>query len=439
MSQEPRMSLPTGRKRPRPRYVLLDNPVLRALCLSMAIMNIGYAIIIPVLPVYSDRYHTPAAVLGLMFTGFALGRALVQVAGGALVGRWGDRLVGTLAVGLIALPTLCLAFAVHPAALLASRVVWGTLEGLAIPAIYSLVARCEKVERQGEAMGAFGASAVAGMALGPVVGAYALMAGGIALTFSIGAAVHLAAAAMLFHAARPQALRPAPQAPGEAATVGRGWGDETPGAIQSSPPRAWWRPAAWAAAAEGLGAAVALGCVDLANNLAYGMVEPVLPLQLSRLGYSPRDVSLVFTLGLAVFAVGSLGLGRLCDRAHPVRLLGGTLAAAACAVATLSLAQALWTVFLVFGGFMVTQCLIYILARKLVREMYSEERARARAFGLFGTLSDLGFIVGPAVGSLTFSAAREGVFWAFGAAMLPFLAAVWAAGRLYRERRGLRR
>lgn len=406
---DPSRHTPAGHPPARRRHVLIADRRLRTLCLAVAVMNIGYTIIIPVVPVYADRYSIGAATLGLMFTLFALGRALCQVGGGFLTSRYGDRPVAVLAVTLIAFPVLCLAFSVHAGAMLASRLVWGMLEGIAVPALYSLVSRFADPQRQGEALGAFGACAVAGMALGPVVGGYTLPIGGVALPFLIAAGVHLVAGALLYSSARSAG----PAAKGQPAEVRPVAG----------------RPASWAASLVAYGAAVALGAVDLANNLAYGMVEPVLPLHLSGLGFSPPDISLVFTLGLVVFTVGSLGLGRLCDRLAPISLMVGTLIIGAAAVATLGLDLGPVATFLVFGAFMLTQCLLYILTRKLMRETYHDEAARARAFGLFGTLSDGGFILGPALGTLAFQGIGRGAFWVFAAAMVPFTGVAIAAGR----------
>ena len=399
----------------RRRHVLIEDARLRTLCLAVAVMNIGYTIIIPVVPAYADQYHIATATLGLLFTVFAFGRATSQVAGGILVSRFGDRAVASAAVGLIALPTLCLAFFVRPPAMLASRLAWGVLEGVAVPALYSLVSRLADARRQGEALGAFGACAVAGMALGPVVGGYALLLGGVALPFLVAAAVHLLSGALLLTSARspegqPRAAIP-PREPASRLEGGK-------------------RAGAWLLALSGLGAAGALGCVDLANNLAYGMVEPVLPLQLAGQGFGTQHISLVFTLGLAVFTVGSLALGRLCDRGHPIRLMTGALLLGALAVAALGFRLTLTAAFLIFGGFMITQCLVYILTRKLLRDAYLDERDRARAFGFFGTLSDGGFILGPALGGMAFGSMGRAAFWVFAAGMLPFVVAVGAVARL---------
>lgn len=397
----------------RRRHVLIEDARLRTLCLAVAVMNIGYTIIIPVVPVYADKYHIATTTLGLLFTVFAFGRATSQVAGGILVSRLGDRAVASAAVGLIALPTLCLAFFVRPPAMLASRLAWGLLEGVAVPALYSLVSRFADASRQGEALGAFGACAVAGMALGPVVGGYALLLGGVALPFLVAAAVHLLSGALLLTFARSPEGQP-----------------RTAGPLPASRPQGGKRTGAWLLALSGLGAAGALGCVDLANNLAYGMVEPVLPLQLAGQGFGTQHISLVFTLGLAVFTVGSLALGRLCDRGHPTRIMAGSLLLGAVAVAALGLRLSLTAAFLTFGGFMITQCLVYILTRKLLRDAYLDERDRARAFGFFGTLSDGGFILGPALGSMAFGSMGRAAFWVFAAGMLPFVAAVGAVARL---------
>ncbi|MFN0091234.1 MAG: MFS transporter, partial [Acidimicrobiales bacterium] len=150
--------------------------------------------------------------------------------------------------------------------------------------------------------------------------------------------------------------------------------------------------------------------------VGFGIVLPILPLYAERFGASPSVIGLV----LAAYSVGQLVgapiLGRLSDRygRKPVLLLA--LAGSSLGHLVTGLAGSVWVVLaaravdgLSGGSVSVAQAAVADLA---------PPAARARLFGLLGVAFAVGFVVGPALGSLA----------ALGGPRLPFFLAAGLSG-----------
>jgi MFS family permease len=360
-----------------------------ALLASVAMTNVAYTMLIPLVPELVDRFKLSTLGVAAAFGGFALAKAVAQPFGGIVV----DRLprLATLAGGgllLTAMTIAGLAFASNGQDVIGWRLAWGVAEGLTIPVLYRLANSLGVVTGLGatRVLGWFGGSAVAGMAAGPVLVAALHAQLGFIGVFLAGSALTATSGILLWVTS--------PQAPHEAREEADG---EATGATAAS--------LAAVAALVGLFAAV-----DLLNNFVYSALEPVLPLHIARMVSSGAltTTAALFTGGLVVFAVVSAGCARLVDAWPLPSVASAAFAVAAAGLATVGLASH-WSVLgLGFLMFMASQPVLYVVARRGVA-LISRERL-GRAYGAFGLLSDLGFVAGPIVGALLYNQVGPAMF-----------------------------
>ena len=370
-----------------------------ALLVSVAMTNVAYTTLIPLVPELVDRFKLSTMGVAAAFGGFALAKAVAQPVGGFVVDRL-HRSATLAGCGLLltAATTAGLAFASSGQAVIGWRLAWGVAEGLTIPVLYQLANSLGTVTGLGatRVLGWFGGSAVAGMAAGPAVVAVLYPYLGFVGVFLAGGGI-TAASGMLVWATSPQA-------PYEAGGEDDG---EMTGATEAS--------LATVAALVGLFAAV-----DLLNNFVYASLEPVLPLHIAGMVGSRAltTTAVLFTAGLVVFALVSVSCARLVDAWPLPSVAAGAFALAAVGLVTVGLAGHWGVLGLGFLVFMASQPVLYVVARRGVG-LISRERL-GRAYGAFGLLSDLGFVAGPVVGALLYDQV--------GPATFVILAVVAAAG-----------
>jgi MFS family permease len=304
------------------------------------------------------------------------------------VDRFGARPVAVGGLALAAVATVAIAGTTTGSQVIGLRLLWGVGEGLSIPALYQLTGTLGRASGRGEttAMGWFGSAAVVGMTAGP--GLVAVLSGHLSFhqVFVLGGTL-TALSALLVSVALPRVERPAGDDPGS--------------------PAAGNRPAARALVL----AVLALGTLDLINNLIYAALEPVVPLYaVGDLGTGRRTVSAVFFAGLAVFALVAAISAPVIRRTGVRQALTGSFAVQ---VAALAVAWRAGGFVLFAAGFVVlmaVQPLVYVAVRARIAEVGGDRAGSA--FGWFGTISDLGWIIGPLVATGVLEAAGAGVFLA---------------------------
>lgn len=345
-----------------------------ALLLSTVVsVNAAYTVLIPFVPELQHRIGASPLVVGLAFTLFAAGKLVAQPVGGLWVDRYGPRAVAVMALLIVAAGTAVTALADNSEVLLLGRAVWGLGEGVLTPALYAGMTHL--CQRDGwstvRVMGQFGAAAVAGFLIGPLV--TGLASGlGFRTLFLLGAGVTVLSALMIAWALRGagnvEVAEPAPE-------------NESGGGSR------WWV------------GVLMFGSLDLVTNVTYSALEPVLPLYLA--AYAPdarAAISLVFVLGLAMFGVIVWLIGRVGERVGLTQLVRVGLLCSAIGVAALATSAWLPVVAACFALIMVGQSALYLAARRGVIELRAGLAGHGRAFGLFGATSDVGNMIGPTVG-----------------------------------------
>jgi MFS family permease len=255
-----------------------------------------FAAITPLLPTYADRFDLSKAGAGILSGSYAAGAVLGTLPAGWLAVRAGSRRTLLLGLGLMAVSTVGFAFAGSVVLLDVTRLVDGMAGACAWAGGMGWLVSLAPPEQRGATIGAAMSAALAGVRLGPVLGAIA-QGTGPEVPFSV---VGLFAASLAVIALR----MPAPPAVL---------------AVAERPYATAWRDAR-----------VRMGAwLVLVPALVFGTVEVLAPLALDDLGASAVAIGATFLVAAGVEGVAQVVAGRATDRlgrGAPIRFgLTGTL------------------------------------------------------------------------------------------------------------------
>lgn len=391
----------------------------RAALLLAAVVsvNASYTVMIPFVPDLEHRVGAGPLVVALTFALFAAAKALAQPVGGWWVDRWRADRVAMLSMLLAAVGIAATALATDGVTLLTARVVWGVGEGLVSPALYAgMAALCRRYDvPTSRMMGSFGAAAIAGFLLGPLIAGVAGPAGLTGLFLGGAVVTAVTAVGLVLAIPGPDAGKTADTgAPGEAAAGTGAPAPTEPATAEGAPasPSRWY---VWA---------LLLGLMDMFTFIVYSALEPLLPMHLRAVddGSSRSVISAVLVGGLAVSAFVMWLMGRFSPSLRRLTVTG--LALSAVGLCALAAGTSVWVVAACFLVYMAGYATLFLAARRGVVELKAAHADDGKAYGLFGFVSDLGNVVGPLIGVALYEATGRFTFALLGAASAVALVAV---------------
>jgi len=338
---------------------------------------VGFGVIIPLLPFYTQVLGGGPAVLGLLIASFFLAQFLAAPVLGRLSDRRGRRpvILGTLvlATGSYAL----LAVSNSLVLLFAARILSGIASGNLSVAQAYIADRTAPAERA-KGMGYIGAAFGVGFAIGPVIGGTLApfgLAGPALASMAIAGANLLLALAFL-----PESLSSEPGARGG---VARPRGGRIADAFRRPTIRA-------------------LLATFFVVNFAFSTVPVAFPsLGIVYFGLGPRELSWIFILiGLISVAVGT-SIGRLAQRFGEERLVMAGTGAIGLALAATPLIRDLTA----YVGLIALLSFGVAVANPLVPSLVSKRTARAEQGSILGiaqSIGSLGRIPGPTIAGVLF-------------------------------------
>jgi MFS family permease len=292
--------------------------LLALVCAIVGVDTVFFSALTPLLPHYAAAAGLSKAAAGVLIAAYPAGTLLGSLPSGALVARFGDRTVAVLGLTLMALATLAFGWSSSPGLLDAARVVQGIGGACTWTAGLSWLATAAPPARRGELLGTALGAAVVGALFGPAVGAVANAVGtGAAFSAASVASVFLIGVAFTVPSPRPQAPQP----------------------LRAALPALRDRQ-------------VVTGCWLMAlAGIAFGTLDVLAPLRLSRLGASGTVIAVTFLCAALVESFLSPQAGRLSDRFGAARpLTGALLLGAACAAVVPLMTSAPWLIGVLIAG-----------------------------------------------------------------------------------------
>ena len=292
--------------------------LLALVCAIVGVDTVFFSALTPLLPHYAAAAGLTKAGAGILVAAYPAGTLIGSLPSGALVARFGDRTVAVVGLALMAVSTLAFGWSASAGLLDAARFVQGVGGACTWTASLSWLATAAPEPRRGELLGTALGAAVVGALFGPVVGVVANAVGtGAAFSAASVADVFLIVVAFTVPSPRPQAPQP----------------------LRAALPALRDRQ-------------VAMGCWLMAlAGIAFGMLDVLAPLRLSRLGVSGTMIAVTFLCGALVESGLSPLAGRLSDRVGAARPLAVSLAVgAACAVVIPRLNSAPWLIGVLIAG-----------------------------------------------------------------------------------------
>jgi multidrug resistance protein len=355
----------------------------------VAIDLVGFGIVLPILPLYAQRYGASPAAIGLLVASFSAAQFVFAPLLGRLSDRVGRKPVIVVSLAGTAVGSLLTAFAPTLGVLFLARILDG-ISGASVSVAQAAVADLAPREQRARLLGLLSAAFGLGFVAGPALGSLAAL-GGPQLPFVL--------AAVIAGANARWAIRRLPET--HRRLVSPVAEPHQPGETSS-----------------GLTSA-ALVATAFASVTAFAAFEATFALLGDRrLGFTLGTAGAVFALAGVMVAFTSAGLihpitGRLGD----LRTLRLGLVLTAVGLAALAIADS-WAVLLpalaavAAGQGLVAPTLASIVAAN------AGDRRRGAALGVQQAASGLGRVVGPALGGVLFERVGPGGPMAAGAAVM---------------------
>ena len=348
--------------------------VLPLMALTVFIEMAGFALALPMLPFWAERFGADALTIGLMMAAYSVAQLIFTPIVGSLSDRYGRRriIIGTLILEAIGFMGTALAWSV-PTLLLARFI--GGIGGSSIGSAQAVVADVTGPEDRARGMGFIGAAIGIGFVVGPAAGALLVFVGP-AMPFWGAAAVTLFDA-LIVALVLPETLS---------------LGARTKAKVLEFGPLR-------------LPAVRNLIAVTLLFTIAFAGMETVLPLfTQSALGWGAVENGIAFALvGITMVIIQGGLIGRLVKRygERPLLISGLLLCAGGLIILPLG---AIFTLIILGAGLTTLgYALIYPTSSSLLSHAAPEDR-QGVTLSLARSASGLARVIGPAVAGILYSA-----------------------------------
>jgi multidrug resistance protein len=137
---------------------------------TIFIVGVGFSIIMPVLPYYTESLGASAFELGMLLTVYAIAQFIFAPIWGVCSDRFGRRPVLLLGLLGYSITYILFAFATHLWMLYVIRIAGGAMACATMPTAMAYVGDSTSLEKRSSAMGMIGAAMGMGMVCGPAIG-----------------------------------------------------------------------------------------------------------------------------------------------------------------------------------------------------------------------------------------------------------------------------
>jgi MFS family permease len=366
---------------------LNDRPAVWRVAIVVAVAQLGFATVIPLLPLHlTEHLGASVKLVGLVVSTFALVETFFKTAWGGLADRFGRKPVMVAGLTLSAVAPVIMAVLRAPILFVPLRLVDGMGSAALWPAAAAAVADATAPDRRATGMGLLNVAFLGGVAAGPSLGLFAAGFAGDAR-----AGFYLASGLLLLAALLSLVL------------VSKGG--------ESDPPRGYHgdlRPTYLAATVESFRlspALFSLYLVAFVQMFGVGMLVPIAVIYAKQVvGLSEHAIGAVFLVVVAAVALATIPAGKLADRAGKPAVVK---------MGMISGALGMWLIPISgrLGGLIVAGLLLgigYALLLPAWMALVSEMAPPGRlglAIGASETVQGLGIVLGPLLGGFLWDAA----------------------------------
>ncbi len=351
-----------------------ERRILLWMCVLVAVNQLGFGAVVPVLPLYARQFGVPVAWIGAAIAVYGLARLFVSAPAGQIADRYGRR--HALALGAVATSAgnLWCALAGSYPEFMAGRFVAGIGAGLVVTAGQIVLTDITTPERRGRMMSLYWGSFIFAAGAGPLPGGLLAEWFGLSAPFWAYAVLGIAVGAVAWFAV------------GETREMAR---DRAGGAKLPN----FFTQLKLVGANRGF-ALVCLVSLVAAATRTGGLFNIVPLLGAEWLGLSPGTIGLSMALGSVLGLLGAYPAGWLSDRFGrkpvivPTAVLSGVAMLLFCAAPNLAwfmAASLAWGLASGMGG--------------PAPATYAADSAppgmNAAAMSLFRMLGDIGYVIGP--------------------------------------------
>ena len=373
--------------------------ILAWMCVLIAVNQLGFGAVIPVLPLYAQSFGVPQVAIGATIAVYGLARFLLAVPAGQVADRLGRR--NALAIGgaLSTLGNLWSAMAGSYLELVAARFVSGAGAGVVLTAGLIVLADITHASTRGRTLAIYQGVFLFAVGIGPLPGGYLAERFGLEAPFLVyGLASAIVAAIAWF---------------GVAETREMGASERDP-SVSILPWRSQLRTLAG-------NAGFLLVCLISLTGAAArtGALFSIVPvLARDRLGLDPSDIGFGLALGSIIGLAITYPAGALVDRYGRKAVIVPTTILTSLSMLCFSLAPA-------YAWFLLA-CAVWggaSAAAAAAPSAYAADSAppglNAAAMSSYRTISDIGYVVGPILlGWLGDAAGLDAPLWTAAAALL---------------------
>ena len=348
--------------------------VLPLMALTVFIEMAGFALALPMLPFWAERFGADALTIGLMMAAYSVAQLIFTPIVGSLSDRYGRRRIIVLTLTLEAIGFIATALAGSVPMLIGARFLGG-IGGSSIGSAQAVVSDVTTPENRARGMGFIGAAIGVGFVVGPAIGALLVFVGPDVPFW--GAAVVTLLDALLVALILPETLH---------------LGGRTKAKVLEFTPLR-------------LPQVRNLIAVTLLFTTAFAGMETVLPLfTQSALGWGAAENGIAFALvGVTMVIIQGGLIGRLVKRYGERQLLISGLLLCAGGLVVLPIGALFALIILGAGLTTLGYALIYPTSSSLLSYAAPEDR-QGVTLSLARSASGLARVIGPAIAGVLYTA-----------------------------------
>jgi MFS family permease len=367
--------------------LILSDPAVRTVILIVFVVMLGFGIVAPVLPLYARSFGVGYGAAGLLISGFAMARLVVDPFSGPVVDRYGERLSASAGVAIVGVSSVLTGLAPTFAWAVIFRAAGGAGSAVLFTALTSYLLKIVPRDRMARTLGLFYGSFNVGVIAGGPVGGVVADRWGLAAPLFFYAGLLFVAGALY--------LRFVHDPPAREVDATGGTGPERFRDLMRRP---------------GFATTIFL-------NFAYlwmvaAVFDTLVPLfGQEELGMSTVAIGGLFAVSLAAELVVLYPAGSLADRLGRRPILIPSMAGLAVMVAVLGFAPDAITLAILMTLLGFASGVAGVPPGAMLADVAPGERS-GMAVGAFRFAGDLGFVFGPLVAGVSASAFGFGpAFW----------------------------